>query len=153
MAYAADSTAEVRCFICDKHRKGESAEGGVLYEDALLYAGHVHTMGRGSAYRGWLVVEPKRHVAGLGDLADDEASALGLCVNRLARVLKETAGAEHVYAFVYGDAVPHLHVHVAPRYADTPAEFFGPRLREWPDAPRVDGEEMRELISQLRGRL
>jgi diadenosine tetraphosphate (Ap4A) HIT family hydrolase len=77
------------CFICEKHRYGDAAEGGVLYEDELVYAGHVHTMGQQSAYRGWLVVEPKRHAAALGELTDAEASALGVLVNRLARILKE----------------------------------------------------------------
>jgi diadenosine tetraphosphate (Ap4A) HIT family hydrolase len=103
-----------------------------------------------SAYRGYLVAEPKRHAAGLGDLTDREASALGLLVNRLARALKEVAGAEHVYSFVLGDGPAHLHVVLAPRYAGTPPEYWGVRLREWPDAPRVDEEEMRILVALLR---
>ena len=89
------------CLICDKHRRGDAADGGILYEDDLVYAGHVH--GRNKAYRGWLIVEPKRHAPGLGDLTDDEACAVGRLSNRLAR-----------YAFVFGDGVPHLHVHLAP---------------------------------------
>jgi histidine triad (HIT) family protein len=110
-------------------------------------------MGQGSAYRGWLVVEPKRHVPGLGELRDDEASALGLLSNQLARVLKQAMNASHVYAFVYGDGVPHLHVHLAPRYPNTPREFWGPKLTQWPDAPRVNAEQMRTLISRLREQL
>ena len=127
----------VGCFVCDKHRLGPAAEGGVLYEDELVYAGHVHAMGRPTAYRGYLIVEPKRHARGLGDLTDDEASAVGRLTNRLARLLKEDMGAEHVYAFVLGDGVPHLHVHVAPRYPGTPREYWGPGLNDWPQAPRV----------------
>ncbi len=153
MVSATDNAMATGCFICEKHQQGAAAEGGVLYEDELVYAGHVHTMGSGSAYRGWLVVEPKRHVPGLGDLVDDEASALGLLINRLARGLKESMSAAHVYAFVYGDSVAHLHFHLAPRYPDTPRQFWGPRLNQWPDAPRVDGEQMREVVSRLRERL
>jgi diadenosine tetraphosphate (Ap4A) HIT family hydrolase len=96
------------------------------------------------------MVEPKRHVLGLGDLTDDEAGAVGRLANRGARVLKAVVGAEHVYAFVYGGAVPHLHVHLAPRYPGTPRPFWGPRLPEWPDAPKVDPVEMRVLVSRLR---
>jgi hypothetical protein len=58
-------------------------------------------------------------------------------VNRLARALKEVAEAEHVYRFVFGDGLTHLHVVLAPRYAGTPREYWGVRLREWPDAPRA----------------
>ena len=116
-----------------------------------MYAGHVH--GAARAYRGWLVVEPKRHVPGLGDLTDEEASAVGWLSNRLARLLKDAVHAQHVYAFVFGDGVPHLHVHLAPRYEDTPRGFWGAELNRWPDAPRVDDTEMRMLISALRERL
>ncbi|HEX6311645.1 MAG TPA: hypothetical protein VF152_08450 [Acidimicrobiia bacterium] len=47
-------------------KNGDAAEGGVLYEYELVYAGPVH--GTLAAYRGWLVVEPKRHTVGLGGL-------------------------------------------------------------------------------------
>jgi histidine triad (HIT) family protein len=138
------------CFICLKHQQGHAAEGGIVYQDDLVYVGHIHTMGHQGAYRGYLMVEPKRHVMGLGDLTDDEAGAVGISANRCARLLKEVLGAEHVYAFVYGGAVPHLHVHLAPRYPGTPRDFWGPRLMEWPDAPKVDPPEMRALVSRLR---
>jgi len=139
------------CFVCEKHRLGSAVAGGILYEDDLVYAGHAH--GRTTAYRGWLTVEPKRHAPGLGDLTDDEACAVGRLANRLARVLKEATNAEHVYAFVFGDGVPHLHVHLVPRYPDTPHEYWGARLNEWPEAPRVDEREMRELVTRLGERL
>ena len=91
------------CFICDKHRQGASAEGGIIFEDDLVYAGHVHRRDERDAYLGYLVAEPKRHVAGLGDLTADEAGALGRLVNDLARVLRTSEGAEHIYSFVFGD--------------------------------------------------
>ena len=138
------------CFICEKHLLGEAAQGGIIYQDHLVYAGHIHALNGPKAYRAYLMVEPKRHVAGLGDLTDDEAAAIGVLSNRLAHLLKEVEGAEHVYAFVYGDLVPHLHVHLAPRFPGTPAQYWGPRLREWPDAPHVDPEEMRVVVSRLR---
>ena len=71
------------------------------------------------------VAEPKRHASGLGDLTDREAAALGLLVNGLARALKEVAGAEHVYSFVFGDGLAHQHVVLAPRYAGTPRGILG----------------------------
>jgi len=122
----------------------------VLHEDELIHVGHTHTLRGPTAYRGWLVVETKRHVSGLGDLTVEEAEAIGRAMSRVARVQREALGAEHVYAFVFGDAVPHLHVHLAPRYPDTPIEYWGPRLNEWPEHPRVDGDSMRALVSQLR---
>jgi diadenosine tetraphosphate (Ap4A) HIT family hydrolase len=88
-----------------------------------------------------------------GELTDGEASALGVLVNRLARILKEGTNAEHVYGFVYGDAVKHLHVHLVPRYPDTPREYWGARVNQWPSAPRVNEPQMREFVAGLRARL
>jgi histidine triad (HIT) family protein len=54
-------------------------------------------------------------------------------------------GAEHIYSFVHGDAFPHFHVHVIPRYPDTPLEFWNPMsLKNWSGAHGgvVDIEEI-----------
>ena len=45
---------------------------------------------------------------------------------RAARAAR-TLGAEHAYAVALRDAVPHLHVHVVPRFADTPHRWRGAR--------------------------
>lgn len=145
------------CFVCEKHRLGDDAPGGILFRDDLVYAGHAFDpAGATSAYRGYLMVEPLRHVAGLGGLTDDEAMRLGWLVNRLSGLQRAVLGADHVYAFVFGGAPPsrrtpdHLHVHLAPRYPETPPEFRGPTVTRWPDAPRVDADQMRALVARLR---
>jgi diadenosine tetraphosphate (Ap4A) HIT family hydrolase len=69
--------------------------------------------------------------------------------SRLARALMETEGAEHVYAFVLGDGVPHVHVHIIGRYPGAPREYWGLRVDQWPDAP--DGAE--EGIARVADRV
>jgi histidine triad (HIT) family protein len=138
------------CFVCDKHALGEAAVGGVIFEDALTYAGHVLPPDLTDVYLGYLMVEPKRHVTGLGELTADEAAALGRLVNDLGRVLRDVEGAEHIYGFVLGDAVPHLHIHVVPRYPDTPRDYWGVRIDEWPGAPRGGEAEIAEISARLR---
>ena len=55
------------CFVCTKHVLGDSAPGGVLVEDELVYAGHAYPLAQPVlAYRGYLVAEPKRHARGIG---------------------------------------------------------------------------------------
>jgi histidine triad (HIT) family protein len=147
------------CFVCSKHRAEDDAEGGILYQDDLVYAGHVHTMGGSGAYRGHLVVEPRRHVEGIGLLDDAEAERIGWLINRLAALLRDQLAAEHVYSFVLGGAPvtarspAHLHVHLLPRYPGAPPEFAGMALTHWPNAPRVDPAGMRALVTELRARL
>ena len=114
-----------KCFICRKHDRGADVPGGVIYDDGVIYAGHTHPLDAEDAALGYLMVEPRRHVSLLGDMTDEEAAAIGVVVNRLSRALREVVGAEHVYSFVFGDRVPHLHFHLAPRYPGTPPDLFG----------------------------
>jgi histidine triad (HIT) family protein len=139
------------CFVCQKHLGLVNIRGGAIHEDALVYAGHAQIpSGEETAYLGYLMVEPKRHVPGLADLTDREAAALGTLIARLSRALQESESAEHVYAFVLGDHVPHLHVHLVPRYSGAPAEYRGVHVDEWPGAPRGGPAEVQALVSRLR---
>jgi histidine triad (HIT) family protein len=103
-----------------------------------------------TAYLGHLFVEPRRHAPGLADLTDAEAQAMGLWCTRASRALRDVAGAEHVYAAVIGDGVPHVHVHLVPRYPGTPREYWWTRLDEWPQARRGSDAEIGALAEALR---
>ncbi|MBV9258477.1 MAG: HIT family protein [Ktedonobacteraceae bacterium] len=137
------------CFICRKHRGEITIPGGAIYEDDLVYAGHLRP-GTHSTYLGYLMAETKRHAPGLADLTDQEAQALGLLVTRLSRAIKASEKAEHIYTFVFGDAVPHVHIHIVPRYPGTPREYWGTHVDEWPDAPRGSEAEIAALCERLR---
>ena len=127
------------CFVCEKHALGSDVPGGIVYQDDLTYVGHLLPPGLDGVYLGYLMVEPVRHVDGLGGLSAEEAAALGQATTRAARALAQSEGAEHVYSFVIGDTVDHLHVHLVPRYPGTPTEFWGTAVRDWLDAPRISG--------------
>jgi len=147
-----DSTdRKLDCPICQKHRGEIPVPGGLIYQDNAVLASHAWFVPQGdSAYLGWLVVETRRHIPGLADLVDEEAQAIGLLVARLSRLLKRSEGAEHIYAFVLGHQVPHLHIHLLPRYPGTPREFWGVRIDEWPQAPRGSEAEISALCDRLR---
>ena len=142
------------CFVCAKHRDGEPMPGGPVGSDDLVVVSHVSPDGPGQdgapVYLGHLVVEPRRHVAGLDGLTDAEAAAVGRWLGRGARALRDAAGAEHVYSMVVGHAVDHLHVHLIPRYPGTPREYWWSRLDEWPDAPLGDAGEVAAMVGNLR---
>jgi histidine triad (HIT) family protein len=57
---------------------------------------------------------------------------------------------EHIYAFVLGDGVPHLHVHVVPRYRGAPPKYWGVHVDEWSDAPRGGPKEIEAICERLR---
>lgn len=139
------------CIICRKQCGEFPVPGGAVYQDDLVYASHAHlTEGQTHTYLGWMVVETRRHTPGLAEVSDEEAQRLGLLVARISHVLKNILGAEHVYSFVLGHHVPHLHIHVLPRYPGTPREYWGVRLDEWPEAPRGDAEAIANLSARIR---
>ena len=63
---------------------------------------------------GFAYLEPKRHVPHIEDLDGREALTFGPTLARVSRVLREAAGAERVYVYIFGSGIPHLHVHLAP---------------------------------------
>ena len=139
------------CFICRKHRGEIESPGGAVYEDELVYAGHAFIPdGKDAAYLGMLLLEPKRHAANWGDLTDAEGAALGRAAVKLARALVAACGAEHVYSFVLGHSIDHLHMFLIPRYPDTPREFWGLNVDDWPGAPRGGLEEIGALCEKVR---
>jgi histidine triad (HIT) family protein len=142
--------ANADCFICSKHRNS-STPGGVVFENNLVYASHsMIPQGQSKAYLGYLIIEPKRHVAGLQDLNKQESESLGVLITRLSQALTASEEAEHVYLFVLGHHSPHLHYHLLPRYAHTPQKWWGIHLDEWPEAPRGGLLDISLLCDRLR---
>ena len=142
------------CLICRKHQGDISIPGGKVYEDDLVVASHsLIAEGEVETYLGILFLEPKRHVPGMAELTDEEAQRAGLLVSKLSKALKECEGAEHVYVFVLGHHVLHLHIWLVPRYQGTPREYWGTRVDEWPDAPRGGAGEIEAVCDRIRGQL
>jgi diadenosine tetraphosphate (Ap4A) HIT family hydrolase len=147
------------CFVCCKHREqGPLLPGGPVGQDELVMVSHVVTPdllgGSGTtAYLGHLFVEPRRHAPGLADLTGDEARAVGWWCAQASRALRDVAGAEHVYAAVFGDRVAHLHVHLLPRFPGTPREYWGVQVNTWPQAQRGGAAEIGALVQDLRSYL
>src|SRR4051812_10022315 len=102
---------------------------------------------------GFAHLEPRRHIAFITDLDGPEAASLGPVLARVTRALREAAGAEKTYVYIFGDHVPHLHLNLAPHRAGD-ALRGGPGLME-PEADdlsepvhRAVAEAARRLLSQ-----
>jgi diadenosine tetraphosphate (Ap4A) HIT family hydrolase len=141
----------VDCLVCRKHRGLEPPPGGPIYEDALIFSSHAALFGgETSHYLGHLFIETKRHTPGLADLPPEEGQAIAIHATYLARALMETLGQVHIYAFVIGDRVPHFHLHLIGRYPEAPREFWGPRVDEWPGAPKGTLAEISLVTERIR---
>ncbi|MGH2748109.1 MAG: HIT family protein [Actinomycetota bacterium] len=72
------------------------------------------TIAVGGQVPGFSFLEPKRHIPHITDIDGEEAKTFGDALATTTSALKEAAGAELVYVYVFGGGIPHLHVHLAP---------------------------------------
>lgn len=149
---SSDATAD--CLVCRKHRGEVAVPGGIIYEDDLIAISHAQLFGEEKDhYLGHVFVESKRHVPELADLTEQEAQTVGLWISRVAQALLQTEGMEHVYSFFIADGVPHVHVHVIGRRPGAPREYWGPRVDDWPQAPRGGEVEIAQVADRVRAYL
>src|SRR3954467_5199687 len=69
---------------------------------------------------------------------------------RAGRAVLAGLDAAHVYAAVVGHHVAHLHLHLWPRYPQTPSEYSFDRVDEWPDAPLGDEQAIEATCARIR---
>jgi diadenosine tetraphosphate (Ap4A) HIT family hydrolase len=115
------------CLACEVIRGARPLPGGVLLREGGFV---LHVLADPSPLRGWLVLTSERHARAWYDLTASEASALGALASRVMAAQRAALGAEHVYAFAIGDVLLHFHLHLVPRYADTPERLRGRRCFE-----------------------
>jgi len=139
------------CLVCTKHLLLMTNNSCLIYENDLIVVSHALLFAEEKDhYLGHAFVETKRHVPGIGDLTKAEAEAVGWFTSLTARSLTATLGFEHIYTFIFGDHVPHLHVHVIGRYPETPREYWVTRVDEWPQAPRGTATQINQIAEKLR---
>jgi histidine triad (HIT) family protein len=139
------------CVVCRKHKGEIDIPGAVIYEDDLVFICHAQLFGNEEQhYLGHVFIESQRHVAELADLNEQEAQAIGLFTSRVAKALLFTESMEHVYTFFIGDGVPHVHIHVIGRYPNAPREYWGPKVDEWPEAPKGTATEIEQVATRVR---
>jgi diadenosine tetraphosphate (Ap4A) HIT family hydrolase len=69
-----------------------------------------------SPMRGYCCLVLKRHAVELHDLSADEACRLMRDLQRVSKIVQEITGAVKLNYEIHGNTIPHLHVHLFPRY-------------------------------------
>jgi Diadenosine tetraphosphate (Ap4A) hydrolase and other HIT family hydrolases len=140
------------CFLCQKHKGIINLDGLKIYEDEHVFIYHLDPK-EGQVYLGYIFIELKRHIGGLEDMNDEEACAVGRMLQRVSFVYKNNFDIEHIYSHVIGNNIPHLHIHIIPRYKGAPREFWGLKTDEWEGAPHGGREKVEEFCTSLGQRL
>lgn len=106
-------TIKSDCPMCAGPARDEELERVEVWRDAHWRL----TVAISSEVAGFAYLEPLRHIPYVTDLDGAEAASFGAAIARCTRILREVTGADVVYAYIFGDGVPHLHVHLAPHRA------------------------------------
>jgi diadenosine tetraphosphate (Ap4A) HIT family hydrolase len=138
------------CPECAAASGGSPPAGGLLVETARFV---VHALIGATPVPGWVVVAPKRHVEALGELSPDEHREWMALATRLAAAQQRALGSKTSYLALFAEVVPHLHLHVIPRFDATPGHLRGPRVFQALPAEMLPAAEVERAIERLRGEL
>jgi diadenosine tetraphosphate (Ap4A) HIT family hydrolase len=98
------------CPMCRGAAADEELERIEVWQDAHWRL----TVSVSSEVAGFAYLEPKRHIRYITELDGPEAATFGPALARSTNALKGATDAEVVYVYIFGDGVPHLHLHLAP---------------------------------------
>ncbi len=129
------------CWFCSS-QLGEPFYAGAV-GDAHLER---HAIARGHA----IVVFRDRHVADFTRLSTAEVAAYWHDIHAAARTIEQVFAPCHMNYQLLGNLVPHLHVHLVPRYLDDPAPG---RPLPWEPKPVAQAEydqQVRLLMDAAR---
>lgn len=153
-------TTKSDCAICAGATRDDELERIEVWRDTHWRL----TVSTSSEVAGFAYLEPLRHIPFITELDGAEAASFGPAIARCTRTLREVTGADVVYAYIFGDGVPHLHVHLAPHRAGDAlndqmirGELIEEKLPsgmtrftsvEFPPLPRAELEEIAERVRQ-----
>ncbi|MCP3136373.1 HIT family protein [Pyxidicoccus xibeiensis] len=138
------------CLGCAIVRGDTRPVGGVLARAPGLV---LHGIAGPSPVPGWVVISSERHVRAWYDLDEEPAHEMGPFAARVMRAQREVLGAEHAYAFAIGDVLRHFHLHLVPRFAQTPQRLWGRAAFDATSADHLPAEELEAAARLLAAAL
>jgi histidine triad (HIT) family protein len=135
---------EARCAFC-KIVRGEGESHAVFDDDVALAF-----LDRRPLLKGHCLLVPKQHLETLDDLPAESIGSLFARVQVLARAVQRALAADGHFVSIntrISQSVPHLHVHVVPRWKDD--KLFSPKLI-WRRRPYKDEAEMAQVRDAIR---
>ncbi len=105
---------------------------------------------------GHTLIVPKRHVERLEELSPEEGKALIRAAARLAPAIIRAVGAEGYNVIMNigraaGQEIPHLHLHLVPRFSNDGCRFDCSRLRASREELEDVGRSIRKAYMEVHG--
>jgi diadenosine tetraphosphate (Ap4A) HIT family hydrolase len=130
--------------MCAEGRPAVDAAGNVRFFSGSVCDAYLQ---REAPSPGYTTVRWRgRHVADPSEMSEEERSAFWTEVAIVARAITRAFAPGHLNYDVLGNLVPHVHVHIVPRYLDDACPNMP--LKPWLPVP-VDAEVMHTQVEQL----
>ena len=100
---------------------------------------------------GYIRVITNKHIKEFSDLSDEEATRLMLAVKKIEKAMIKTLNPDKVNIAMLGNMVPHLHVHIIPRFKNDqwwPNATFCEKVRDF-NYPSFDLEKLIQEIKKI----
>ena len=102
-----------------------------------------------ASFRGYCILVLKKHAVEIDDLSPKERSALMEDIARVAHAIRQVCTPAKLNYEILGNVVPHIHVHIIPRYTTDPtwdrAAWFA-----LPDEKSLPRDKYSALAGQLQ---
>lgn len=134
------------CLYCNKNQ----TQKDLMIEICPLQVSTVFLF-REQTYRGRCIVAYKDHNKELYELHGEELLAYMEDVNKVAKALKDIFSPVKINYGAYSDKLPHLHVHLAPKYENGPD--FGGTFTMNPQKVYLSDEEYMEILAAIKSKL
>ena len=134
------------CLYCNKNQ----TQKDLMIEIGQLNVSTVFLF-REQTYKGRCIVAYKDHATELYELKGEALLAYMEDVNKVARAIKDIFAPAKINYGAYSDKLPHLHIHLAPKYEDRPD--FGSTFVMNPQLIYLTDDEYTEMINKLKEKL
>jgi diadenosine tetraphosphate (Ap4A) HIT family hydrolase len=101
------------CALCTDPSKGMEMIADLSITRAYLQPS--------ASFRGYCILVLKRHAVEIDDLRPEERSALMENIAKVGHAIREVCKPTKLNYEILGNVVPHIHVHIIPRYTTDPA--------------------------------
>ena len=134
------------CLYCNKNQ----VQKDLMIEVCDLEVSTVYLF-KEQTYRGRCIVAYAEHNIELYELEGIGLLSYMEDVNKVARVMKELYNPVKINYGAYSDKLPHLHIHLVPKYVD--GVDYGSTFAMNPQKTYLSDAEYAEMVDQLRKKL
>lgn len=130
------------CIFCKIARREIPAE--IVYEDdSFIGFLDIHPVNAGH-----VLVIPKEHYKNMAEAPENVIGGIFVVCKEMMNRVKKAMGADYVALSVVGVDVPHLHVHIIPRYFNDGMAGFWP-TREYKEGEmKLTGDKIRNAVKE-----